>query len=157
MADNLVDAMRKHLQAGNEPQSGGHVANIIADSFTTHFKYLKNMNNAQAMFPVVLHYDCCLRGLFIRESHTFHMDTFQNDIWHECLSDLHTSQVEMLNIHLAEMETFLAQAKLSGPLKYKDQRGGLSVPCQSPHRCCLEDSSELQRQVWGSEGKTGKL
>lgn len=100
--------MRKHLRAGDEAHSGGHVTNVIADSFARHFKYLKNMNNARVLFPVIQHYDRRLRGLFIRKSHTFRMDTFQTDIWHKCLSDLHSSWVETLNVRLAEMESFLA-------------------------------------------------
>ncbi|KAG6890152.1 hypothetical protein C0992_002957 [Termitomyces sp. T32_za158] len=61
-SDNFVEAMCKHLHAGDEPHSGGHVANVIADSFARHFRYLKNMNNARLLFPVVLHYDRRLRG-----------------------------------------------------------------------------------------------
>ncbi|KAG6886621.1 hypothetical protein C0992_003150 [Termitomyces sp. T32_za158] len=122
--DNLVDAMHKHLRAGEDAGSGGHVANVIADSFARHFKYLKNMNNARLLFPVILHYDRRLRGIFIRESHTFRMDTFQNDIWHECLSDLHTSRVDTLNNRLVEMESFLAKARSSAPPKYKEAVSG---------------------------------
>ncbi|KAG6872070.1 hypothetical protein C0992_009907 [Termitomyces sp. T32_za158] len=118
--------MRVHLRAGDELRSGGHVANVIADSFARHFKFLKNMNNARALFPVVLHYDRRLRGLFIRESHTFRMDTFQSDIWHECLSDLHTSRVDTLNSKLADLESFLTRARSSAPSKRNDSSAGTS-------------------------------
>ncbi|KAG6887196.1 hypothetical protein C0992_000196 [Termitomyces sp. T32_za158] len=64
-SDNLVEAMHKHLHAGEELQSSGHIVNVIADPFARHFKYLKNMNNACLLFPVVLHYDCHLQGLFL--------------------------------------------------------------------------------------------
>ncbi|KAG6889355.1 hypothetical protein C0992_005583 [Termitomyces sp. T32_za158] len=104
-SDNLVEAMHKHLWAGDELQSGGHVANVIVDLFAHHFKYLKNMNNMRLLFLVVLHYDRHLRGLFLWKSYAFCMDTFQNV---SGTTDLGTSQQGHLNTVIRHPSTPIA-------------------------------------------------
>ena len=42
---NIVDAMQRHLQAGDDLVLGGQVAQAIADCFQGHFKYLRSLPN----------------------------------------------------------------------------------------------------------------
>ncbi|KAG6875382.1 hypothetical protein C0992_004044, partial [Termitomyces sp. T32_za158] len=105
-ADNFVEALRIHLRTEGYDRSGGPVANEIADSFAKHFRHLKHMPNARLRFSVVLDYDRRLRSLFVRQSHEFRMDTFQADIWQECLTFEHDAR-------LAEMASFLSRSQTS--------------------------------------------
>lgn len=87
------------------------MANAIADSFAAHFRRLKAQLNARMEFNLILDYDQRLRVLFLWESHSFRMDTFQIDIWQECVATHHASRVQAINTRLAEMELFLTRMK----------------------------------------------
>lgn len=116
-SDNFVGTMHVHLWAGSDEGSGGQVANAIADSFATHFKRLKSHPNAWVEFNIIIDYDQRLWALFLCESYSFRMDTFQIDIWQECVATLHAQRVSSLDHCLAEMESFLVWSKTakSGP------------------------------------------
>lgn len=125
-SDNLVGAMRVHLYAGSDTGSGGPVANAIADCFAAHFKHLKSRPNARMEFNLILDYDQRLRALFLRESHSFRMDTFHVDIWQECVASHHASRVKTLDNRLTEMERLLAHSK--GPsLRFQESSSNTTI------------------------------
>ena len=107
--DNLVDAMHKHLCAGDDPYPKEEIAGEITDSFAAHFHHLKNLLNAQLQFNAILDYDHHLHALFLHKSHSFWMDVWHSDIFQECLADVHTAKVQALDKGLADLTSFLAK------------------------------------------------
>lgn len=56
-SDNLIGAMHVHLCMDSDAGSGGPIANVIADSFATHFKQLKSRPNTHIKFSIIMDYD----------------------------------------------------------------------------------------------------